>query len=405
MNMTEPLIQLKNVHKSFDSQEVLRGVFLEVHKGEVTSIIGGSGSGKSVLLKHLVGLMEPDAGEILIDGKPIASMTKKEKKTLKHKFSFMFQGSALFDSMTVYENIALPLTERTRLTPSQIKKRVDEKIEQLELSGSENKYPSQLSGGMKKRVALARALVTEPEIVLFDEPTTGLDPVKKNAVHNMISDYQRKYGFTTVVVSHEIPDIFYISQSIAMLFEGKILIQGKPEEIQQSSDPVIQNFIHGFESNQNEMNGMATTKRTLRRYQEAMVHLERHKIAFSLIILTLNNLEELNEKLGFLATQTVLKNFVRAVRNKIGITDSCSFYGLNKIMLVLSSTNLEQAKEFCTMLAREIKGNDIIEIQPYPGFCFAISAGFAEAQMGSSFEEVLRQAESSQNIFHEFRVC
>ena len=403
--MTEPLIQLKDVHKSFGQQHVLKGASLSIRKGEVTSIIGGSGSGKSVLLKHLIGLTKPDSGEILIEGKPIGSMSKKERKALKRKFSYMFQGSALFDSMTVFENIALPLKEKTNMTSKTINKKVDEKLQQLELQGNENKNPSQLSGGMKKRVALARALVTDPEIVLFDEPTAGLDPVKKNAVHNMISDYQRKLGFTAVVVSHEIPDIFYISQSIAMLYEGKIWFQGKPEEIQQSSDPVIQNFIHGLESNNDEMNGMATTKKTQQRYQEAMVHLERHKIAFSLIILTLNNLDELNEKLGFVVSQTVLKNFVSAVRKKISITDSCSMYGLNKIMLVLSSTNLEQAREFCTKLAKEIRGTNIVDVQPYPGFCFTVSAGFAEAQKGSSFREVLKSAESSQNIFHEFRVC
>jgi phospholipid/cholesterol/gamma-HCH transport system ATP-binding protein len=403
--MTEPLIQLKDIYKSFGEQYVLKGASLTINKGEVTSIIGGSGSGKSVLLKHLVGLIQQESGEILIEGTPLGSMSKKERKALKQKFSYMFQGTALFDSMTVYENIALPLVEKTKMSSAKIKKKVDEKMQQLELHGSENKYPSQLSGGMKKRVALARALITEPEIVLFDEPTTGLDPVRKNAVHNMIVDYQRKFGFTAVVVTHEIPDIFYISQSIAMLYEGKIWFQGKPEDLQQSSDPVIQNFIHGLESHNNEMNGMATTKKTLQRYQEAMVHLERHKIAFSLIILTLNNLDELNEKLGFVVSQTVLKNFVSAVREKINITDSCSLYGLNKIMLVLSSTNLEQARDFCTKLAREIRGNDIIDIQPYPGFCFTVSAGFAEAQKGSSFKEVLKRAESSQNIFHEFRVC
>jgi phospholipid/cholesterol/gamma-HCH transport system ATP-binding protein len=403
--MTEPLIQLIDVYKSFGEQHVLKGASLTIQKGEVTSIIGGSGGGKSVLLKHLVGLIKPDSGKILIEGRLIGSMSKKERKALKRKFSYMFQGSALFDSMTVYENIALPLKEKTKMTSTTIKKKVDEKMQQLELQGNDNKYPSQLSGGMRKRVALARALVTDPEIVLFDEPTAGLDPVKKNAVHNMISDYQRKFGFTAVVVSHEIPDIFYISQSIAMLYEGKIWFQGKPEEIQQSSDPVIQNFIHGLESSNNEMDGMATTKKTQQRYQEAMVHLERHKIAFSLIILTLNNLDELNEKLGFVVSQTVLKNFVSTVRKKIGITDSCSLYGLNKIMLVLSSTNLEQARDFCRKLAKEIRGDNIIDVQPYPGFCFTVSAGFAEAQKGSSFKEVLKRAESSQNIFHEFRVC
>ncbi len=404
--MAEPLIELKDIHKSFGEQQVLKGASLKIRKGEVTAIIGGSGGGKSVLLKHLVGLVWPDSGQILIEGKPLASMSKKDKRALKRKFSYMFQGSALFDSMTVYENIALPLKERSRMHPAEIRKRVDDKMQQLELGGNEDKYPSQLSGGMKKRVALARALVTDPEIVLFDEPTTGLDPVRKNAVHGMISDHQKKFGFTAVVVSHEIPDIFYICQSVAMLFEGKILMQSTPDEFQRSSDPVIQNFIHGLESDNNEMmNGLSTHKQARTRYREAMVHLRRSEIAFSMIVLTMTNLEQLNEKLGYLATQEILRRFVGEVRKRIEITDTCSLYGLDKIILVLSNADRQRAKEFCARLAKEIQGEHLVAIQPYPGFCFCISAGFAQAQKDSSYQDVLRMAESEQNIFLEFRVC
>ncbi len=404
-NMPELLIQLKNIYKSFGAQQVLKGVCLEIYKGEVTTIIGGSGVGKSVLLKHIIGLVEPDSGEILLNGKPIQSMNKKERMQLKSKFSYMFQGTALFDSMTVFENIALPLKEKSRQSSHEIKSRVKEKMQQLELMGSEEKYPSQLSGGMKKRVALARALVIEPEIVLFDEPTTGLDPIKKNAVHNMILDYQRKFGFTAVIVSHEIPDIFYISQRIAMLHNGKILVEGKPEEIQQSSEPVLQNFIHGLQNHRENVTDMASLPQVEVRFKEAMVHLQRHEIAFSLIVLTLNNLDELNEKMGYVAGQTVLKKFMGKIRERITIADTCSLYGLNKVMLVLSGTGKAQAKAFCVRLSKEIKGNEIIDVQPYKGFCFSISAGFAEAEKGSPFGEILVKAESSKNIFLEFRVC
>ncbi len=403
--MAEPLIELKDVCKSFGEQQVLKGADLAVLKGEVTTIIGGSGSGKSVLLKHLVGLVKPDSGMILIQGKPLKSMTKKERKALRRKFSYMFQGSALFDSLSVFENIALPLKERTKMKVSEIKERVDEKMQQLELTGNELKFPSQLSGGMRKRVALARALVTEPEIILFDEPTTGLDPVRKNAVHNMISDYQRKFGFTAVVVSHEIPDIFYISQSIAMLYQGRILIQAGPEEIKQSSDPVVQNFIHGLETDEKEPGGVASHKQVRHRYREAMVHLTRDEIAFSMIVLTMTNLKELNERMGYVVSQSVLRKFVDMVRDRIDITDTCSLYGLDKILLVLSKTNREQARAFCNRLANEIRGDDIIDIQPYPGFCFTVSAGIAEAQKDSPYREILLRAESEQSTFHEFRVC
>ncbi len=223
---------------------------LSIYKGEVTTIIGKSGVGKSVLLKHIIGLMEPDSGEILFNGRRIAEMDKKERRRLKKKFSYMFQGTALFDYMTVLDNIALPLRETTSMRESEILDRAHNMLRQLDLNEIDDKYPSQLSGGMKKRVAMARALVTEPEIVLFDEPTTGLDPIRKNAVHSMISGYQKKFGFTGVLVSHEIPDIFYISQRVAMLDNGTILFEGTADEIQRSAKPEIRQFIHGYDIKQ-----------------------------------------------------------------------------------------------------------------------------------------------------------
>jgi phospholipid/cholesterol/gamma-HCH transport system ATP-binding protein len=243
--MTEPLIQLKDIHKRFGDNAVLKGVNLSIYQGQVTAIIGKSGIGKSVLLKHIIGLIEPDAGEIIFDGQSIRRMPADQRRALKMKFSYMFQGNALFDSMTVYENVALPLKEKRRMPFPEIDTRVRDKLAQLDLTGIEDRYPSQLSGGMRKRVAMARVLITDPQIVLFDEPTTGLDPIRKNAAHAMISHYQKTFGFTGIMVSHEIPDVFYISQRIAMLEGGRIIFQGGPDEIQEHQDPVIRQFIKG----------------------------------------------------------------------------------------------------------------------------------------------------------------
>lgn len=242
--MDTPLIQLENVTKYFGENRVLDGVNLDIYRGEITTVIGKSGEGKSVLLKHIIGLMKPDSGTIYFDGKTMLTRNRKEQRAFRDKFSYMFQDSALFDSMTVYDNIALPLREGTKQSSRQIREKVETRMDQLDISGIGGKFPGQLSGGMKKRVALARALVTDPEIVLFDEPTTGLDPIRKQSVHKMISGYQKRFGFTGVVVSHEIPDVFTISQRVAMLSEGKIIYAGDPQGIETSDDPLIQAFLH-----------------------------------------------------------------------------------------------------------------------------------------------------------------
>ena len=403
--MHTPLIELQNVKKAFGANRVLNGVNLSIFKGEITTIIGKSGGGKSVLLKHIIGLIKADAGEILFESRPLADMKKAARRALKHKFSYMFQGTALFDSMTIFENIALPLNETTALPAAQIEQRVKAKMHQLDLNQIDHQYPAQLSGGMKKRVALARALVTEPSIVLFDEPTTGLDPIRKNAVHGMISDYQKKFGFTAVVVSHEIPDIFYISQRIAMLNKGQILFQGSPEEIQQSRDERIQQFIHGLESHHDDLTGTATQTQLEKRFQEEMSRLIRHKTIFSVILFSIENLNEIKEKGGHIAAQHVLKNFANHIRNRIRVTDICSRYGLDKIIVVLSNTGFEQAKVFCRKLAEHMRGEQLLAISPYPGFCFFVRTGFTEVGEGSLLDEVITQAESQMEPFYEFKIC
>jgi phospholipid/cholesterol/gamma-HCH transport system ATP-binding protein len=403
--MELPLIQLIDVHKTFGDNKVLNGANLSIFEGQVTTIIGKSGGGKSVLLKHIIGLMEPDSGKILFRGHSLSEMQKAEKKTFKRKFSYVFQGTALFDSITVFENIALPLKEKTSFKKAKIAGRVREKMDQLDLQGIDNKYPSQISGGMKKRVALARALVTDPEIVLFDEPTTGLDPIRKNAVHKMISDYQKQFGFTGVVVSHEIPDIFYISQRVAMLEEGRILFEGSPEEIQQTSNSVVQEFIHGLEHGHEKIAGIESHYQGEKRIKEEMARLHRYHTAFSLIIFTVENLNEVNEKLGPRAGLTVITNLANEMQILTPLTDTCYRFGLNKIILLLPNTNKEEAHTLCEKLSEQMKGRDIFGLTPHPGFCFFISASYTEGRKDLSYEEMLLQTHSMQSMFYEFKVC
>jgi phospholipid/cholesterol/gamma-HCH transport system ATP-binding protein len=245
--MAEPLIQFQEVYKGFGAQQVLDGVDLEVYPGEITVVIGKSGVGKSVLLKHIIGLLSPDAGKVVISGRNIWGIGRQERQELLWKFSYLFQGTALFDSMTVLENISLPLTEKRMMDEKKALKKAHEVMQLLDLKDIDAKYPSQLSGGMQKRVALARALVTDPEVLLFDEPTTGLDPVRQMSVINLIADQHRKLGFTGVLVSHAIPEILYISQRVAFLNEGKIIYQGSPAKLVQDSHPDIQDFFTGID--------------------------------------------------------------------------------------------------------------------------------------------------------------
>lgn len=239
------MIEVKGVEKSFDRQKVLNGIDLTIADKEVTAIIGKSGSGKSVFLKHLIGLLKPEKGNILIDGEDITKLSGRELDKVREKLGVLFQGGALFDSLTVFENVAFPLKEKTKLSRKEIQEKVLQALEDVGLRGMEKKYPAEISGGMKKRVALARALITEPTIVLFDEPTTGLDPIILHSIHKLIMVTHKKYGFTGIIISHEIPEIFEIADRVAMLHNGVIVEVGTPEEIKNSSNPLVRQFITG----------------------------------------------------------------------------------------------------------------------------------------------------------------
>lgn len=239
------MIRIANLRKSFAEQKVLNGVNLNIANKEVMAIIGRSGGGKSVLLKHIIGLLKPDEGDILVEGVDITTVHGDELDDIREKFGVVFQGGALFDSLTVYGNIAFPLREKTKLGKKEVRERVLQALDDVGLRGMGNKYPAEISGGMKKRVALARALITEPTIVLFDEPTTGLDPIILNSIHRLIKKTHEKYGFTGIIISHEIPEIFNVADKVAMLYNGEIVQSGTPEEIKNSEDPVVRQFITG----------------------------------------------------------------------------------------------------------------------------------------------------------------
>lgn len=209
------------------------------------ALIGGSGQGKSILLKHIIGLIRPDQGRVLIDNQDIGKVRGRPLKQLKERFGIVFQGGALFDSLTVFDNVAFPLREKTRLNDSIIRDKVLQELSRVGLSDAKKKYPAEISGGMKKRTALARCLIMNPEIILFDEPTTGLDPLISKAIHRLIRECQKSLKFTAIIVTHEIPAIFSIVDYVAMLYNGKIIFTGTPEEIKTSLDPVVHQFIHG----------------------------------------------------------------------------------------------------------------------------------------------------------------
>ena len=239
------MIKVSGLRKSFGGQPVLRGVDLEVPDGSITIIIGRSGGGKSVFLKHLIGLLRPDSGRIEVDGVDISRLRGRALDEIRKRYGVVFQGGALFDSMTCQENVAFPLREKLRLTAADIARRTDAALDQVGLAGVGDKYPEEVSGGMRKRVAIARALATEPEIVFFDEPTTGLDPVLVNAIHHLILDLHRRLRFTALMVSHEIPEIFEIADRVGMLHDGRILEVGPPAMIQASQNEIVRQFIRG----------------------------------------------------------------------------------------------------------------------------------------------------------------
>ena len=238
-------IKIENLFKSFGQKEVLKGVDLEIEAGEIMVIIGQSGSGKSVLLKHIIGIMKPDAGDLYVDGQQTNSLTEKEILKLSRKFGMLFQGSALFDSLTVEENVAFGLRRHTNLSEEEIKQVVTASLERVGLREIGDLLPYELSGGMKKRVGLARAIAYGPEIILYDEPTTGLDPIRADAINNLILQLKNDLKVTSIVITHDMNSTYKVADRIAMLYDGRIIEVGSPQEIKSSPNPVVQQFING----------------------------------------------------------------------------------------------------------------------------------------------------------------
>ncbi|MBN1212329.1 MAG: ABC transporter ATP-binding protein [candidate division Zixibacteria bacterium] len=243
--MDKTFIQIENLYKSFNHMPVLNGVNLNINKGESIVIIGQSGCGKSVLLKHLIRLMEPDDGKVFIEGMNLSLLYGEQLVATRRRFGMLFQSAALFDSLTVAENVGLGLKESRRFEQSEIERVVAEKLEMVGLSGSAEKYPAELSGGMRKRVGLARAIANNPEVLLYDEPTTGLDPITSDIINDLIVDLNTKLKVTSVAVTHDMTSAFKIANRIVMLYEGKIEIDGTPEEIKNTDNEVVRQFITG----------------------------------------------------------------------------------------------------------------------------------------------------------------
>ncbi len=406
--MEEVLIEFKDVTKSFDNRTILNKINLKIYDNHVTTIIGKSGTGKSVLLKHIIGLLSPTEGVILFRGKPIEEMNKKELDQLRSQFSYLFQNNALFDSLTVFENVALPLQRTTKLSKREIEIKVKEKVEQLELSEVPYKYPSEISGGMQKRVALARALITDPKIVLFDEPTAGQDPIRKNAILSMIAQNQKKFGFTTIMISHEIPDVFFISDRILVLYDGRIIFQGNYNELDQLDHPMVDEFVKSLEGFQDELTGLHSNKSFMNIYEKDLKPKEPHE-SISAVVFTLNDLYELNEKLGYTKTQEIIRSLAENINKHFRHVGTSIRTGTNQIATVLPRTGRQAAERMLDDFAGILQAQGLSDIQAEARdgthsaeSTFSVSAGIAEGEAGEEFEILSEKARSSQKIIARF---
>ncbi|MBN1474731.1 MAG: ATP-binding cassette domain-containing protein [Syntrophaceae bacterium] len=413
--MSTPLIEFRDVKKCFGENNVLDGVNLKIYEGEVTTIIGLSGSGKSVLLKHIIGLLAPDEGTIVYRGKPVSQMTKQEIKDALSQMTYMFQGNALFDSLTVYENIALPLVETSNLKKEEVHKRVMARVEQTELTEAIDKYPSQLSGGMQKRAALARALVTDPKIVLFDEPTTGQDPVRKNAILSLIAQYQRKFGFTAILVSHEIPDVYFISNRVLALYEKKIVFQGTPEELEEFDHPFNDEVISSLESLQKELTGLYS-KRQFKVLNSAQMKRKKSGEAYAIVVFTLVDVDYIISSLGPDVVHEALRRLCAYIDKHFGIIGGISTrLNTAEIVTMLPHADIEEAQSILEDFVEDFQGQGIKDIWSWAGVrrlvamsgsvTFTIVAGIAEGKPVTKIETVIDAARTNQKEIWSATMC
>ena len=408
--MDTPLIEFKDVTKRFGSRTVLDRVNLQIYGGQVTTIIGLSGSGKSVLLKHIIGLIKPDEGTILFRGKPLTEMKKKERMASLARISYMFQDNALFDSMTVYDNVALPLRETTNLKKAEIDIKVRARIEQTELGDAANEYPSELSGGMQKRVALARALVTDPQIVLFDEPTSGQDPVRKNAILSMIAHYQKKFDFTAILVSHEIPDVYFISNRILALYDRAIVFQGTPEELENFDHPFKDEVIQSLEGLQEELTGLYS-KRQFKIMYHAQLKQKAAEETYSIVVFILEGLEAIIRGLGHEAAQEAIRCLGLYIDKHFGAIGGFSTRRhINEFVTLLPYSDLTESE---TLLKGFIKDFGEQGIHDFWSVCLpapagigaelAILAGIAQGHPDAEIDSVINSAKHQQKEIARIR--
>jgi phospholipid/cholesterol/gamma-HCH transport system ATP-binding protein len=398
MVMETPLIEFRNVTKRLGDKTVLDKVNVEIYENRITTIIGKSGSGKSVLLKHIIGLLEPDEGSILFQGKPLSSMTKGEWESYRSRIAYLFQNNALLDSMTVFDNVAFPLRQTTNLGKKEIERKVSQRIEELELRDAARKYPAELSGGMQKRVALARALVTDPTIVLFDEPTTGQDPIRKNMILSMIVHYRKKYGFTAVLISHDIPDVFFISDRIVMLWEGSVGFEGTYDEAGRRKLPLVDEFLKSLEGFEDELTGLLS-REAFRVHYGAMLGAST-AITGSAALFSVE-FELLHEALGPLAAIEIVRALGEYTNRHFSSVGGFSTrHRRDEILTILPHTRPQEAKELVAGFAGELKEETLARIQSIAGpqegeeACFEIHvrAGVTEVSPTDEIDQIIAKA-------------
>lgn len=408
--METPLIEFRNVTKRFNGKTVLDNINLSIYENQVTTIIGKSGTGKSVLLKHIIGLLKPDEGIILFQGKPVNKMKKAEWEAHRQKIAYLFQNNALLDSMTVLDNVAFPLRQTTNLSKAEIEKRAMKRIDDLELEEAVNKFPSELSGGMQKRVALARALVTDPRIVLFDEPTTGQDPIRKNMILSMIIHYRKKYGFTAVMISHDIPDVFFISDRVIILWEGGVGFEGPYEEALKQNVPMIDEFLRSLDGFQDQLTGLLS-REAFKMHYSAMLGAAVTETKYSAALFGVR-LNILYEALGAQAAVAVLKalgEYANRYFNSIG--GFSARHSRDEILTIFPHKNLAEARKLVEGFSHELQNGVVDHIRNIAWknsaavtcFDIYIRAGVIEISPEDSIEEIIEKGRAKQEIISTHR--
>jgi phospholipid/cholesterol/gamma-HCH transport system ATP-binding protein len=407
----EPIIEFRKVVKAFGERTILDGVDLSIYEGEVTTLIGLSGTGKSVTLKHIIGMLKPDSGQILYQGKAIDEMNKKEWNDYIAKISYMFQNNALFDSMTVFENVAMPLKYTTKLSKKEIAEKVMGRIEQTELTEVADKYPSEISGGMQKRTALARALVTDPQIVLFDEPTTGQDPIRKNAILGMVAEYQKKFGFTALLISHEIPDVYFISNRILALYDRQIVFQGSPEEFEHFDHPFREELISSIESLQHELTGLYSQRHFKVRYQTDLSRRDKDS-RYCVALFTLDEMDAIAENLSHDAAQQIIRSLGAYINKHFGAVGAFSSrQSINEFGTVVPFSDLAEATSIMEDFTRDFQTNAMSELGDIfldqgtaeERFTFHVMAGLAQGEPQIEIESVMEFARFNQKPIATFQ--